>query len=203
MNIGATKSLRIRALPILVLLAALAASAAYWRSVEHDPYSNGPLRRFGVVWPNQLTRSGLPRTDHGWIWLRTRGVRSIVTFRTENDIDYRKFGFERVMYVPLSGSVMPTEEKAAEYLKFIQKPANQPVHIHCSAGRDRTGMMAALARYSIDGWTLTKALDEARQYRDGKNLSARRVAWLRAWAKEHPPGSFRIMPVKFRTVPER
>jgi hypothetical protein len=194
MNRGGTKSLRIRALPILVLLAALAASAAYWRSVEHDPYSNGPLRRFGVVWPNQLTRSGLPRTDHGWIWLRTRGVRSIVTFRTENDIDYRKFGFERVMYVPLSGSVMPTEEKAAEYLKFIQKPANQPVHIHCSAGRDRTGMMAALARYSIDGWTLTKALDEARQYRDGKNLSARRVAWLRAWAKEHPSGSFKIRP---------
>ena len=194
MNLGATKSLRVRALPILVLLAALAASAAYWRTVEHDPYRNGPLKRFGVVWPEQLTRSGLPRSDHGWIWLRARGVRTIVTFRTEHDIDYRKFGFERVMHVPLSGSVMPTEEKAAEYLNFIQNPANQPVHIHCSAGKDRTGMMAALARYSIDGWTLTKALDEARQYRDGKDLSPRRVAWLRAWAKTHPPGSFKSKP---------
>jgi Tyrosine phosphatase family len=194
MNIRPTKSLRIRAIPILVLLAAVAASAAYWRSVENDPYRNGPLRRFGVVWPHQLTRSGLPRSDRGWMWLRTRGIRSIVTFRTENDIDYRKFGFERVMYVPLSGSVMPTEKKATEYLKFIQDPANQPVHIHCSAGRDRTGMMAALVRYSIDGWPLTRALDEARQYRDGKELSQRRVAWLRAWATEHPPGSFKIRP---------
>jgi protein tyrosine/serine phosphatase len=192
MHIGLTKSLRIRTVPILVLVAALVASAAYWRSVEHDPYRNGPLRRFGVVWPHQLTRSGLPRSDQGWIWLRTQGVRSIVTFRTENDVDYRKFGFERVMHVPLSGSVMPTEETAAEYLKFIQDPANQPVHIHCSAGRDRTGMMAALARYSIDGWALTRALDEARQYRDGKELSPRRVAWLRAWAKAHPPGSFKL-----------
>jgi protein tyrosine/serine phosphatase len=192
MHIGLTKSLRIRTIPILVLVAALVASAAYWRSAEHDPYRNGPLRRFGVVWPHQLTRSGLPRSDQGWIWLRTQGVRSIVTFRTENDVDYRKFGFERVMHVPLSGSVMQTEETAAEYLKFIQDPANQPVHIHCSAGRDRTGMMAALARYSIDGWALTRALDEARQYRDGKELSPRRVAWLRAWAKAHPPGSFKL-----------
>jgi hypothetical protein len=194
MNIRPTKSLRIRAIPILVLLAALAASAAYWRSVENDPYRNGPLRRFGVVWPHRLTRSGLPRSDDGWMWLRTRGVRSIITFRTENDVDYRKFGFERVMHVPLSGSVMPTEQKAVEYLKFIQDPANQPVHIHCSAGRDRTGMMAALVRYSIDGWPLRRALDEARQYRDGKELSQRRVAWLRAWATEHPPGSFKVRP---------
>jgi hypothetical protein len=192
MNIGRTKSFRIRGVPIFVLVAALVASAAYWRSVEQDPYRNGPLKRFGVLWPQQLTPSGLPRSDQGWIWLRKQGVRSIVTFRTENDIDYRKFGFERVMYVPLSGSVMPTEEKATEYLKFVQNPANHPVHIHCSAGRDRTGMKAALARYSIDGWTLTKALDEARQYRDGKDLSPKRVVWLRAWAKAHPPGSFKL-----------
>lgn len=194
MNIGRTRSLGIRGTTVLVVLAAVAASAAYWRSVERDPYRNGPLKRFGVVWPHQLTRSGLPRNDQGWIWLRTQGVRSIVTFRTENDVDYPKFGFEHVMHVPLSGSVMPTEVKAAEYLKFIQDPANQPVHIHCSAGRDRTGMMAALARYSVDGWTLTRALDEARQYRDGKELSPRRVAWLRAWAKAHPPGSFKLNP---------
>jgi protein tyrosine/serine phosphatase len=189
MNIGRTRSFRIRGIPILVLLAALVASAAYWRAL--DPYKNGPLKRFGVVWPQQLTRSGLPRSDQGWVWLRQQGVRSIVTFRTENDVDYRKFGFERVMYVPLRGSVMPTEEQAIEYLGFIQNPMNGPVHIHCSAGKDRTGMMAALARYSIDGWTLTRALDEARKYRDGKELSPRRTAWLRAWAKAHALGSFK------------
>jgi protein tyrosine/serine phosphatase len=191
MNIVRTKSLRMYAIPALVLLASLAVSAGYWRAIQHGPYSNGPLRRYGVVWAHQLTRSGLPRNDEGWVWLRQQGVRSIVTFRTENDVDYRKFGFERVMYVPLRGSVMPTEEQAIEYLRFIQNPMNRPVHIHCSAGKDRTGMMAALARYSIDGWTLARALDEARKYRDGKELSPRRTAWLRAWAKAHAPGSFK------------
>ncbi len=194
MNIGRTRALGTYGFPMLALLATLAVSSAHWHGIEQDPYRNGAPKRYGVIWPDQLTRSGLPPSDQGWIWLRKQGVRSIVTFRTQNDVDYGKFGFEHVMRMPLTRSVMPTERTATEYLKFIQDPANQPVHIHCSAGRGRTGMMAALARYSIDGWALTRALDEARQYRDGKELSPRRVAWLRAWAKAHPPGSFKSRP---------
>jgi protein tyrosine/serine phosphatase len=191
MKMGRIRLFRIYGLPTLVLLAALAASAPYWRSLEHSPHGQSGLKNYGAIWPRKLTRSGLPQSDQGWIWLRQQGVRSIVTFRKENDIDYRNFGFEHVMQLPLSRSVMPTEKQAIEYLKFIQDPANQPVHIHCAAGRSRTGMMAALVRYSIDGWTIDRALDEARQYRDGKKLSARRTAWLRAWAKAHPPASLR------------
>ncbi|MBV8808689.1 MAG: tyrosine-protein phosphatase [Acidobacteriaceae bacterium] len=194
MNIRRTKAFGIYGIPMLVLLATLVAGAAHWRSIEQDAYRNGPPKRYGVIWPHKLTRSGLPYSDQGWTWLRKQGVRSIITFRKQNDVDYRKFGFAHVLRVPLTHSVMPTEETATEYLKFIQNPANQPVHIHCSAGRGRTGMMAARARYSVDGWTLTRALDEARTYRDGKELSPRRVAWLRAWAKAHPPGSFKFRP---------
>jgi hypothetical protein len=192
MNIGRIKSFRIYGIAA-VALAAWAGSAAY-RHSEQNSHGKDPLANYGVIWPHELTRSGLPHSDQGWIWLRQQGVRSIVTFRTENDIDYGKFGFEHVMRIPLTGSVMPTKGQAIGYLKFIQDPANQPVHIHCAAGRSRTGMMAALARYSVDGWPLQRALDEARQYRDGKNLSSERVAWLRAWAKLYPPGSFKMTP---------
>jgi protein tyrosine/serine phosphatase len=181
-------------MPALALLAALASGAAYWHSVEQGSSRKTPLTNYGVIWPHELTRSGLPGSGQGWTWLRQQGVRSIVTFRTENDVDYEKFGFEHVMRIPLSGSIMPTKEQATAYLKFIQDPANQPVHIHCTAGKSRTGMMAALVRYSIDGWPLQRALDEARQYRDGKDLSSERVAWLRAWANQYPPGSFKMTP---------
>ena len=178
----------------LFLLASLAGGAAYWQSVEHVSDNREPVRNYGVIWPHELTRSGLPRSDMGWTWLREQGVRSIVTFRTENDVDYRSFGFDNVMHLPLTGSVMPTEKQAIEYLKFVQNPRNQPVHIHCTAGRDRAGMMAALVRYSVDGWRLDDALKEARQYREGKDLSAKRIAWLRAWEKTHSPGSFKVTP---------
>jgi hypothetical protein len=194
MNRERTRWFRILGGSALFLLAAVAAGAAYLQSLGHASDNRESVRNYGVLWPHKLTRSGLPRNDLGWTWLREQGVRSIVTFRTENDVDYRSIGFENVMRVPLSGAVMPTETQAVEYLKFVQNPANQPVHIHCTAGRDRTGMMAALVRYSIDGWTLDNALKEARQYRDGKDLSARRIAWLHAWTKAHTPGSFKVMP---------
>lgn len=191
MNPGRSGWFRVLGGSALFLLAAFAGGAAYRQSLEHVSRTREPVRNYGVIWPHELTRSGLPRSDAGWTWLRDQGVRSIVTFRTENDVDYRSLGFN-VMHLPLTGSVMPTDKQAVEYLKFVQNPQNQPVHIHCTAGRDRTGMMAALVRYSVDGWTLDDALKEARQYRDGKDLSARRVAWLRAWGKTHSPGSFKV-----------
>lgn len=58
------------------------------------------LRHYGVVWEKQLTRSGMPRNNSGWKWLRSQGVKSIVTFRIENDVDYNKYGFERVLRIP-------------------------------------------------------------------------------------------------------
>ncbi len=191
MKIARSRRFTTRRTLTLALAAVLSASAACWRAGGQSSDRNGPPSNYGVVWPHELTRSGLPHNSQGWIWLRQHGVRSIVTFRTENDIEYRKFGFEHVMRIPLTGSVMPTRDQAIDYLKFIQDPRNQPVHIHCTAGRSRTGMMAALARYSIDGWPLQRALQEARKYRDGKDLSATRIAWLRDWAKAHPPGSFK------------
>ena len=157
----------------------------------HDTKSREPLRNYAVVWENKLTRSGLPYKDSGWQWLRDHGTNTIVTFRPQHDVDYEKFGFKRVLRIPLSGTQVPTDEQVNQFLAFIQDPANWPVDIHCSAGKDRTGMMAALARYAIDGWPMDKALAESRLYRDGHDLPEKRVAWLESWAANHKPGGYR------------
>jgi protein tyrosine/serine phosphatase len=177
----------------LLLFAGVVVSGAPWSADAQELGKEAPLPRFGVIWPHKLTRSGLPSEDQGWIWLHQQGVRSIVTFRKEEDVDYAKFGFEKVMRLPLSSTVMPTEEQAIAYLRFVQNPDNQPVHIHCAAGKSRTGMMAALVRYSIDGWDMDRALAEAREYR-GNDLSDTITAWLQAWAKAHPPGCCKVKP---------
>ena len=153
------------------------------------------LRHYGVVWETRLTRSGMPKSSTGWKWLRSQGVKSIVTFRTENDIDYSKYGFERVLRIPMSGNPPadpPTDQQAKEFLRFIRDPNNAPIHMHCNAGRDRTGLMAALARYSIDGWPLEKTLEEVRSYRHDEDLPQKRMAWLHNWASKHKPGSYRL-----------
>ena len=184
---------RLATVALVMMLATAAALAGSRKGHDHDrPVAGKAMKNYGVIWENRLSRSGLPKADTGWDWLHGQGVRSIVTFLPEDEVDYREHGFTTVLRIPLSDTALPTERQSKQFLSFIQDPKNQPVHIHCAAGRDRTGMMAALARYAVDGWPLDKALAEARSYRDGKDLGERRVAWLKDWAAKHPPGDARL-----------
>lgn len=160
-------------------------------STPRGPEPKGSVPKYGIVWPGKLTRSGLPKKDDGWKWLRAQGTKTIVNFRERNDVDYKKYGFVGFLWIPLVKGQMPTEKEADKYLNWIQDPANQPVNIECAEGRDRTGMMAALARYAVDGWSMEEAINEASLYRKGKPLSADRIEWLRRWAATRPPGSYR------------
>lgn len=150
-----------------------------------------PVKKYGVVWEGKLSRSANPKSDAGWLWLRGRGVRSVVNFRNDNDVDYRGLGFGDVLWIPLKSTQIPTDEEAERFLAFIQDPARQPVHVYCSEGKDRTGMMIALARYAVDGWPVEDAIAEARRYRRGEDLAPERLAWLREWAARHKPGGSR------------
>jgi hypothetical protein len=160
-------------------------------SQPRGPEPKGPVPKFGVLWQGKLTRSGLPKNEAGWQWLRAQGVNSIVNFRARNDIDYKGYGFDNALWIPMDNGRLPTEAEAEAYLAWIQDPANQPVNIQCAEGKDRTGMMAALARYAIDGWPIDKALNEASLYRKGEPLADERIRWLRDWANKHPPSSHR------------
>ncbi|TMA36914.1 MAG: hypothetical protein E6J79_11990 [Deltaproteobacteria bacterium] len=151
-----------------------------------------PVPNYGVIWDHKLTRSGQPSTLAGWTWLRRQGVRSVVNFRSENDVDYTRLGFEHSLWLPLKSSEPPTDADAERFLAFVRDPQNWPLHIHCKSGQDRTGVMAALVRYAIDGWTLERALVEARSYRGGVDLAPQDMAWLRQWAAGHEPGSHRL-----------
>jgi protein tyrosine phosphatase (PTP) superfamily phosphohydrolase (DUF442 family) len=172
----------------IVAYAALLMAAA--SPLQTSP-EQAPPRNYGVIWEHKLTRSGLP-DEKSWLWLRSQGVKSVVTFLPDHPVDYGKYGFS-VLHVPMHNEP-PTEQQAEQFLRFVQDPKNQPVHIHCVAGQSRTGMMAALTRYAIDGWPLDRALEEAKRYRQGRDLSKERADWLREWAAKHPAGSFRVNP---------
>lgn len=173
---------------------ALYGSLAAWGTVPlpRKHAKDGEVRNYHVVWPGKVMRSGKPYSEDGWTWVHAQGVKSIVTLIRGDKVDYKRFGFENVLQIPLQGQEVPTEEQAKQYLQFIQDPKDWPVDVHCAEGKDRTGMMVALARYAIDGWPMEKALAEAKTYRGGNNLARFRVEWLQKWAAEHKPGSERL-----------
>lgn len=148
-----------------------------------------PVKNYGIVREGILSRSGLPKAN-GYAWLLRQGARSIVNLTTEDrrDLLVHRFGFDRYLWLPMVGP--PSHAQAEQFLGFVQDSGNWPLHVHCDAGKDRSGVMVALFRYAIDGWPLERALEEAKLYRRS-GLFPQYIEWLQRWAGWHPPGSHR------------
>lgn len=142
---------------------------------------------FSVVRPGVLTRSGTP-TKPQFDYLRGHGWRSIVDLRTTDDTTFAGFTEEgfRYLWLPIDVTQIPTLDQAARFLCFVTQAENQPIDVHDNTGAERTCVMAALFRYSIESWPMETAIHEALLYGGGPNQG--QIAFLRRWASNHKPG---------------
>ena len=51
-------------------------------------------------------------------------------------------------------------EDVVRFLRIVADPARQPVFVHCQHGADRTGMMTAIYRIAVQGWSKEDAIAE-------------------------------------------
>jgi len=54
----------------------------------------------------------------------------------------------------------PNEQDVVKFLRIVTTPSQQPVLVHCAQGSDRTGMMVAIYRIVVQGWSKDDALKE-------------------------------------------
>lgn len=54
----------------------------------------------------------------------------------------------------------PEDEDVVRFLALVTDPAKVPVFVHCWHGSDRTGMMCAIYRVAVQGWSKEEALRE-------------------------------------------
>lgn len=69
----------------------------------------------------------------------------------------------RLVNIPTTLSRVNEPKEQAELLKVVElmnDPRNQPVYVHCAAGRDRTGVAVALYRILYQGCSYDKARRE-------------------------------------------
>ena len=145
-------------------------------------------KQYKVVAAGVLSRSGLPSSS-GFKTLKNLGVKSMVNLIPNSEAGGRggagAIGF-RYLYLPISGSFPPTTQQVNKFLSFVRNSGNWPVHVFCKAGNARAGTMVALYRYSVQGWTMQKAIKEANRF--GGGLSKKQTAWLNEWARTHAAG---------------
>jgi len=123
------------------------------------------IKNFGCINEN-FYRGAQPR-ESDYADLSAAGVRTVIDLQEDGEareqqlVEAAGMKFYRI---GLSDSSWPSNEKAAQFLKLVNDPANQPVFIHCHGGKHRAGAMTAIYRMTHDGWSADRAYTEMKQY---------------------------------------
>ena len=108
---------------------------------------------------SNLFRGAQP-TAQGMAHLKSLGIKTVINLRTfHSDQD-------RVAGTGLKSVRFETEPWHAEeedvvgFLKVMADTNNLPAFVHCERGADRTGMMCAMYRVAVCGWSKDDAIAE-------------------------------------------
>ena len=96
----------------------------------------------------------------GFEYLRTLGIKTIINLRSfHSDYDnVQRLGmsYEHIYMKPWH----PEKEDVVRFLKIVTDPQRAPIFLYCHHGSDRTGLMVAVYRSAVCGWTKEAALQE-------------------------------------------
>ena len=139
-----------------ILLLALCPSLQAREPVEK--ITRPGLPNFHRVAPN-LYRGAQP-TAEGLRAAEKLGIKTVIdlrAFHTDTDAAVgTKLALEHISFKTWH----PEDEDVLHFLKIVTARKNQPVFVHCQHGSDRTGMMIAIYRLAVQGWTKREAIDE-------------------------------------------
>jgi len=106
-----------------------------------------------------LYRSAQP-TAAGMRQLEAMGIRTVINLRSFHS-DRDAIGDAALASEHITMKAWhPEEKELVRFLRLVTTPAVLPALVHCQHGADRTGLMCAVYRLVICGWTRQEALRE-------------------------------------------
>jgi len=106
---------------------------------------------------NGIFRGAQPEPE-GYATLKAMGVRTVINLRTRHG-ERKAVEAAGMRYVEIPMSFWKNVDPAVvrKALSAMTDPASQPVFVHCSVGVDRTGVVVAVYRMEVDGWSEAEA----------------------------------------------
>jgi tyrosine-protein phosphatase SIW14 len=136
-----------------------------------------------------LYRGGTP-DQAGVAWLQQQlGVRTVINLRhyhgTTEGERVRAAGM-RYERIELESSDAPEPQQIERFLALVADPAARPLYVHCLHGVDRTGVMMAVYRMEVEGWSNADAVAEMEHF--GPHAIWRDLQrFVRAYRPRRPP----------------
>lgn len=108
---------------------------------------------------DDLYRSAQP-TALGMQNLTNLGIKTVINLRTFHSDEGEMAGVP-INRVHIWMKTWHAErEDVLRFLQIVTVPTNTPVLVHCQHGADRTGLMCAMYRIVVQGWSKEDALQE-------------------------------------------
>jgi protein tyrosine phosphatase (PTP) superfamily phosphohydrolase (DUF442 family) len=130
-----------------------------------------------VQWAEQVQVQGLPNlykvsddlyrgaqpAAEGFPELKKLGIRTVVNLKESND-DQTKLTELGLAYESIPMTAFRVKDAdVVRFLHVVGTPGTAPIFLHCQRGADRTGLMCAIYRIAVQGWTKDEALAEMTQ----------------------------------------
>ncbi len=106
---------------------------------------------------NGIFRGAQPKPE-GYATLKAMGVRTVVNLRSRHgEREAVEAAGMRSIEIPMNTMKNVDPAAVREALSVMTDPANRPVFVHCQHGKDRTGLVVAVYRMEVDGWSEVEA----------------------------------------------
>jgi len=123
------------------------------------------ISNFGCI--NESFYRGAQPKKSDYKRLADIGVKAIIDLQQDGERDEQQLveaAGMKFYRIGLSDKSWPSPDKAQQFLRIVDDPANQPVFIHCHGGRHRAGIMTAVYRMHHDGWDAERSYAEMKRY---------------------------------------
>lgn len=121
-----------------------------------------PLNNFGIVIPGKLYRCAQPEPPHGYDTLEALGVDMIFQLNGDADTHFWK----KLLYWKYMQTFQGFQQDALDVTKELATSLDigRVCAVHCTHGRDRTGLIIAAYQILYLGYTFEQAQADRLQY---------------------------------------
>ena len=106
---------------------------------------------------------GAEPTAEGLQALKKLGVHTVIDLRESNGNQARMAELGLTYeHIPMTAFHVK-DDNVVQFLRIAGTPDHAPIFVHCKRGADRTGLMCAIYRIALQGWTKDQAIAEMTQ----------------------------------------